>query len=82
MFGESTFPTLPSPLGQVLASKLIMDCVPNFFIVYNTYNKFHIFLTSCLPMICINVSAVPYFERLPVQDRVSMVGLLVATVDW
>ena len=45
MFSESAFPTLPSPLGQILAT-------------------------------------VPYFERLPVKDRVSMVGLLVATIDW
>jgi hypothetical protein len=45
VFSESTLPTLPSPLGQVLAT-------------------------------------VPYFERLPVKDRVSMVGLLIATIDW
>ena len=39
-----TFPQLPSPLGQVLAT-------------------------------------FPLFERIPLQDRASMVGLLVATVD-
>ncbi len=39
-----TFPQLPSPLGQVLAT-------------------------------------FPLFERLPLQDRASMVGLLIATVD-
>ena len=40
-----SFPLLPSPLGQVLAS-------------------------------------FPYFERLPVADRFSMIGLLLATIDW
>ena len=39
-----TFPQLPSPLGQVLAT-------------------------------------FPLFERIPLQDRASMVGLLLATVD-
>ena len=28
------------------------------------------------------LATVPYFERLPVADRASMVGLLVATIDW
>lgn len=41
---DAAFPTLPSPLGQVLAT-------------------------------------FPLFERLPLADRASMVGLLVATVD-
>jgi hypothetical protein len=27
-------------------------------------------------------ATIPYFERLPIQDRVSMVGLLLATIDW
>ena len=45
VFAESKYPTLPSPLGQVLAT-------------------------------------IPYFERLPIQDRASMVGLLLATIDW
>ncbi|KAL3805940.1 hypothetical protein HJC23_007901 [Cyclotella cryptica] len=44
VFAESKYPTLPSPLGQVLAT-------------------------------------IPYFERLPIQDRASMVGLLLATID-
>ena len=28
------------------------------------------------------LATVPYFERLPVADRASMVGLLAATIDW
>jgi uncharacterized protein with NAD-binding domain and iron-sulfur cluster len=43
-FSEQTFPTLPSPLGQVIAT-------------------------------------FPLFERIPLQDRGSMVGLLLATID-
>lgn len=45
VFSESAFPTLPSPLGQVLAT-------------------------------------FPLFERLPLPDRASMVGLLYATLDF
>ena len=44
VFAKSRFPTLPSPLGQIVAT-------------------------------------VSLFERLPLADRASMVGLLVATVD-
>ena len=44
MFSQATFPNLPSPLGQVLAT-------------------------------------FPLFERIPLVDRASMVGLLVATLD-
>lgn len=43
-FAEQTFPQLPSPLGQVLAT-------------------------------------FPLFERIPLADRASMVGLLLATID-
>lgn len=27
-------------------------------------------------------ATIPYFERLPIADRASMVGLLLATIDW
>lgn len=43
-FQDATFPALPSPLGQVLAT-------------------------------------FPLFERIPLSDRASMVGLLIATID-
>lgn len=45
VFSSSSFPELPSPLGQILASSRL-------------------------------------FERLPVTDRLSMVGLLVAILDY
>lgn len=44
VFSQSTFPTLPSPLGQVLAT-------------------------------------FPLFERIPLSDRATMAGLLLATLD-
>lgn len=28
------------------------------------------------------LATIPYFERLPIPDRASMVGLLLATIDW
>ena len=28
------------------------------------------------------LATIPYFERLPISDRASMVGLLLATIDW
>ena len=28
------------------------------------------------------LATIPYFERLPISDRASMAGLLLATIDW
>lgn len=73
VFGEATFDSILGGfpiLGNLLKSNLGAGGMGE--------DKFPM-LPSPLGQV---LATIPYFERLPIADRASMVGLLLATIDW
>lgn len=71
VFGEATAESILSgfPFGDALKDALVGATGSDEFPL----------LPSPLGQV---LATVPYFEQLPLADRASMVGLLVATIDW
>jgi len=73
VFGEAT---LDSILGGI---PIVGDALKNTLLADGSGRKEFPMLPSPLGQV---LATIPYFERLPIADRASMVGLLIATIDW
>jgi hypothetical protein len=73
VFGDAT---LDSILGGF---PIVGDALKNTLLADGSGSKEFPMLPSPLGQV---LATIPYFERLPIADRASMVGLLIATIDW
>lgn len=72
VFGEAT-------VGSILGGfPIVGDALKNALAGSSGSDEFPM-LPSPLGQV---FATIPYFERLPIADRASMVGLLLATIDW
>ena len=77
---EATAPVFSeATVGSILGGfPIVGDALKNAFSESTLSDEFPM-LPSPLGQV---LATIPYFERLPIADRASMVGLLLATIDW